>query len=87
MKNTFLGFVHKLFLKRKGKRMHVRKAILKLALKKCMIEFVIVLNVSPFSTLSGGVFEKIHCYSLFLKREEKNLVSEMKFLTNLRNLS
>lgn len=45
-----------------------------------------MLNASPFSTLSGGVFETIHCYSLFLTREEKNLASEMNFLMDLRNL-
>lgn len=66
--------------------MHTGKAILKSALKRCMIGLVIVLNAFPFSTSSGGVFETVHCYSLFLNREEKNLVSEMNFLRNLRNL-
>lgn len=43
-----------------------------------------MLNASPFSTLSGGMFETIHCSSLFLTREEKNL--EMNFLADLRSL-
>lgn len=45
-----------------------------------------MLNASPCFTLSGGVFGTIHCYSLFLTREEKNLASEMTFLVDLRNL-
>lgn len=41
-----------------------------------MIGLVKMLNASPVSTLSGGIFETIHCYS-FLTREEKNLASEI----------
>lgn len=48
-----------------------------------MIGLVEMLNASPFSALSGGIFETVHCYySLFLTREEKNLASEMNFLVD-----
>lgn len=67
--------------------MHICKAILKSALNKCNIGLVIVSNASPFSTLNEGVFEIIHCCSLFLNKEENNLVSEKNFLMNLRNSS
>lgn len=45
-----------------------------------------MLNASLFSTLSGGIFETIHCYSLFLSREKKDLASEMNLLMDLRSL-
>lgn len=41
--------------------MHIRQAVLKSALKKCIIGLVIVLNASPLSSLSGGVFEITYC--------------------------
>lgn len=50
-----------------------------------MIGLVKMLNASPFSTLSGGIFETVQCYS-FLTREEKNLASEMNFLVDFKSL-
>jgi len=59
---------------------------LKSVLKKCMIGLIIGLNASPFSTLSGVGYLKQVIVTLFLNREEENLVNEINFLMDLRKL-